>query len=893
MVFSKFGLGRRRVQSHRSWLRSVLVAALCVIPPMISRPASAGPLDQLVSFHIQSESLRKALLDFGRQANLQVILPGGTETRRTVPGLSGHYTVREALKKFLAGTDLRYSLTRRTLEIFAEPSTQKAPAGSGAPHEPAHPGRMLSAQQIVAPKRQSGIQAPPMLRQVIVTGSHIEGGPPPSEPIMTITAKQIRESGYQSVEQLMNSLPETLNSVGSEQNGLASNTDAGNTGYGAAVDLLGLGYGSTLVLVNGHRLAPGGINGAFTDISVIPMSAIKRVDIVMDGASAIYGADAMAGVVNYVLKDRQHGAETSVEYGLVTRGSLKQYQVSQSEGMNWTTGHALIAYQYRDETPLNVLDRPYSASNAPGDLTPGLTQNSLYVSADQSVSQGTRITGTAFYSHRRDRLSVSEYSVSLVGRANVTQFSYGIGSDSSLRRGWSLRTHFSYGGNNTRTTTADGLLGGNDKLATGSLVASGGVLRVPSGMIKMALGAQIRYESLNSLFTGLYQLKNIARHRTVDSVFIEGQFPLIGGHALNTIGQRLSLDIAARFDHYSDFGSTLNPRLGIAWRPLRGIKFRTTLSSSFKAPNFFQLYGAQGSELLNSSTPQLPPAQTVAYLELYGSNPGLTAEKSVEWTAGFDWNPVQIPGASMNTTFYDVRFRNKISELAIPPFSALNQGGLYSAYIENNPSAAQLQAYGSARYGYFNVTTLPGYGPARTLLDAVAVVDDRFQNVGSTNVQGLMTDAEYDHEIHGYRYDVAFNGVYIFQFRDQSVAGAPAFSILDTLENPVRFRGRLSAGLHHGSWSMNAFLNYTKGYKDINPMTPVPVASWTTVNLSGSIRLFKGSGAWGKTTAYLSCLNCFDRAPPAVRRSSELLGYDASNANALGRFVSASISVRW
>ena len=893
MVFSVFRRDRGCVRTHGRWLRGVLVAAWCVSPLLVSRPAFAGPLDQLVSFHIQRESLRRALLELGREANLQVILPSGTETHRAVSGLSGRYTVREALQKFLAGTGLQYSITRRTLEIFPERSTPKAPAGSGATHEPAHPSRMPSERRSAAPSRHSGLQAPPMLRQVIVTGSHIEGGPPPSEPIMTITAKEIRESGYQSVEQLMNSLPETLNSVGSEQNGLASNTDAGNTGYGAAVDLLGLGYGSTLVLVNGHRLAPGGINGAFTDISVIPMSAIKRIDIVMDGASAVYGADAMAGVVNYVLKNQQQGAETSVTYGQVTRGSLKQYRVSQSEGINWATGHALVAYQYRDETPLNVLDRPYSASDAPGDLTPGLTQNSVYLTADQSISQGTRITGTAFYSHRRDRLAVSAYSVSLIGRANVTQFSYSIGSDTSLRHEWSIRTHFSYGGNDTKTTTADGLLGGNDKLATGSVVASGGVLRMPSGMIKMALGAQIRYESLSSLFTGLYQLKDIARHRTVDSVFIEGQIPLIGAHVVDGFGQRLSLDVAARLDHYSDFGSTLNPRLGIAWRPLRGLKLRTTLSSSFKAPNFFQLYGAQGSELLNSSAPQLPPGQTVAYLELYGSNPGLTAEKSVEWTAGLDWNPAEIPGVALNTTFYDVRFKDKISELAIPPLSALNQGGLYSAYIENNPTTAQLQTYGSAQYGYFNVTTLPGYGPPRTLFDAVAVLDDRFQNIGRTDVRGVMTNVDYDREIHGYRYDIGVNGVYIFQFRDQSVAGAPAFSILDTLENPVRFRGRLSAGLHHGPWALNAFLNYTKGYKDINPATPIPVASWTTVNFTGSIRLFRGDAAWGRTRAYLSCLNCFDRAPPAVQRSSELLGYDASNANSLGRFVSASISVRW
>ena len=823
---------------------------------------------------------------------MQIIFRRIPTTDAQSVGVAGRITGREAVNRLLQGTGLTYSLTDHTVDVFPKEvgrhrsavgrdrsGTKSSLRSAGSKH------RTASAERVK--------QAPPTLEQVIVTGTHISGGPPPSEPIITITRREIRESGYQSVEQLMDALPENFNSLGSEQNAFQSEVDAGNFGYGAAVDLLGLGYDSSLVLVNGHRLAPAGTNGAFTDISVIPLSAVKRVDIVTDGASAIYGADAVGGVVNYILRNRQRGGETSVEYGSVTRGGLKDYRVSQSFGLNWKSGHALLAYEYHDETPLNVLDRPFSAPSAPGELTPGLTQNSAFLAVTESVTRRWTLHPEAFLSHRRVTEVAAVGTLPFYGYADSTQYSYSLGSSTRLNGAWTLHARLSYGGSDTHMSTIDGSMLGDSALATGSVVADGPLFRVPAGSIKGAVGVQARYERLTNLFTGQYVMANLHKHRTVESAFFEGQIPIVPASRASEAGPAVTLDVAARVDRYSDFGTSVNPRMGLAWRAARGLKLRGTISSSFKAPNFYQLYGEQYSLLVNSPEQQLPPGDTVPVLYLTGSNPNLTAEKATEWTGGLDVTPEAVPGLSVSLTYYHVQFKHRIVDLNIPLFAALDQGNEYAAYIDMNPTVSELQSWAEPQYAYQNVTALPGFGPARSLSSAVAIVDDRFQNVGQTRTSGVLATASYRRVIDRYAYDLGINGAYILQYKNINAPGESAYSVLNTLSNPVNFRARVTAGVHRGAWGLTAFLNYVNRYRDLTTGTPVAVASWTTMNVTASYRLFRGIRNWGKTRLLLSCVNCLDRAPPAIRLISDYLGYDPANANALGRFLTATVSVRW
>src|SRR5712664_3998883 len=159
----------------------------------------------------------------------------------------------------------------------------------------------LHAQEAPAP-------AAAPVEEVVVTGSRLST---PNEqsisPITSVSATDLQATGLTRVEDVLNNLP----MVFAGQNSTVSNGSDGT----ATVDLRGLGPQRTLVLVNGRRLGPGRGDGRnFSDINEIPASLIERVDILTGGASAVYGADAVAGVVNFVLNTHFEGVKIDTSY---------------------------------------------------------------------------------------------------------------------------------------------------------------------------------------------------------------------------------------------------------------------------------------------------------------------------------------------------------------------------------------------------------------------------------------------------------------------------------------------------------------------------------------------------------------------------------------------------
>jgi len=152
---------------------------------------------------------------------------------------------------------------------------------------------------------------PPVTEEVVVTGSRITV---PNEvaisPVIAITPETIQQSGANRVEDLLNALPQ----VYAAQNAGVSNGADGT----AQVDLRGLAPKRTLVLVNGRRLGAGTPvrGGGPADLNQIPAELIERIDVLTGGASSVYGADAVAGVVNFILNDHFSGVKFTADYGL-------------------------------------------------------------------------------------------------------------------------------------------------------------------------------------------------------------------------------------------------------------------------------------------------------------------------------------------------------------------------------------------------------------------------------------------------------------------------------------------------------------------------------------------------------------------------------------------------
>ncbi|MFK3740255.1 TonB-dependent receptor plug domain-containing protein [Massilia sp. TN1-12] len=197
------------------------------------------------------------------------------------------------------------------------------------------------------------------VQRVEITGSYIRRADAETpSPVQVINAKDLKNSGYTSVGEVLQNI--TANGAGT----LSQNFSGGFAAGGSGISLRGLNNNATLVLIDGHRMAsyPLADDGSrsFVDISNIPFEAVERIEILKDGASAVYGSDAMAGVVNVILKRNFTGLSLSAEKGITTEGGGKteHFTGTWGKGDLDTDGHnAYISVEYRHQDPIYYNDR--------------------------------------------------------------------------------------------------------------------------------------------------------------------------------------------------------------------------------------------------------------------------------------------------------------------------------------------------------------------------------------------------------------------------------------------------------------------------------------------------------------------------------------------------------
>jgi len=202
------------------------------------------------------------------------------------------------------------------------------------------------------------------IEEVVITGSYLKSSAKDgASPIAVVDRESIDYMGAISVADITRNL--TANS-GAENvpDSFTSGTSQGTSN----VNLRGLGLGSTLVLVNGRRntLAAATANdgSSFVDTSMIPAIAISRVEVLKEGAASIYGSDAVAGVVNYILRDEFEGTEIGTFFQSTTSDSQEDKQLSILHGWSNDTTNVVLAAQYMERSPLSTSDRPELTENA-------------------------------------------------------------------------------------------------------------------------------------------------------------------------------------------------------------------------------------------------------------------------------------------------------------------------------------------------------------------------------------------------------------------------------------------------------------------------------------------------------------------------------------------------
>lgn len=203
------------------------------------------------------------------------------------------------------------------------------------------------------------------IEKFIVTGSNIPVTETAEEasmfPVLAIDRKTIDQTGLQSLAELLQNL--------AVSNGGAvpiSNNGTGNVPSASSASIHGLGPDATLVLINGHRVANyplgGGGTIAFVDLNTIPLAAVERVEVLKDGASAIYGADAVAGVVNIILRKNFTGSDIMVRYGNTTGTDSSEFTASILTGASSGANSLTAAFSYEHRNAIFNRDRSYSAN---------------------------------------------------------------------------------------------------------------------------------------------------------------------------------------------------------------------------------------------------------------------------------------------------------------------------------------------------------------------------------------------------------------------------------------------------------------------------------------------------------------------------------------------------
>jgi outer membrane receptor protein involved in Fe transport len=234
--------------------------------------------------------------------------------------------------------------------------------------------RALAAAVAVAsalPVAQSALAEEAQLEEVVVTGSRIARDPNQTapSPVQTLGEAEIRLSGQLDVADILREQPAlltTTSSVGSVDGVFATQADAVGQ---SVLQLRGLGNERTLVLVNGRRHVSGVQGSQAVDVGTIPSALIQRVEVLTGGASSLYGADAVTGVVNFILKDDFEGMDIDVQTGISGAGDSESYQLSGLFGKNLFDGRAniTIGIDYTDRKPIKAGDRNFSDDNGIAD----------------------------------------------------------------------------------------------------------------------------------------------------------------------------------------------------------------------------------------------------------------------------------------------------------------------------------------------------------------------------------------------------------------------------------------------------------------------------------------------------------------------------------------------
>lgn len=865
----------------------------------------------------------------------------------------------------------------------------------------AQPACAQTADEAPQDPDQAPGSAESVLDDVIITGSSIRGVPPTGSNLISVSRQDILTHGGANTPDLSASIPQL-----SSFNTAPQTSPGTGPGLGSfAPALRGLPATATLPLMNGHRLVGAGVQVTNPDYPLIPNLAIERIEVVADGASSIYGSDAVAGVVNFITRRNVDGVEVSASYGV--GDGYQAGNVGALVGTRWGGGSLLAAYQYSendnitggerdyrvlDYTPWGGVDARPNACAAPNvypfptysvpyaydaatnsfgpagsqnrcdtgagaDLFPASTIHAGFLSVRQDLGDRATLWGEILYSDRHDAIRVAPQNVyvymycpGLTANPNarcpagaVHEFVYfnsgqllgtdhftntndkavgnaSFGVDFNLPRDLNLTVYgtldwakndsyvFSLSqaalqaradvdldpfGSNTPQSAIDAILAANyfvditerhDVRAVGAKL-DGPLMSLPGGEMRFALGAEARYEAFEQRGYYLSSAFNVSENmeRDIGAVYGELFVPLVGAGNEAPLMRSLALSISGRYDHYSDFGSTTNPKIGVTWEPMEGLAVRGSWGTSFRAPGLRQLGATIGSFYTAAAGAAALDASLAGVQTIYlsGGNPDLAPETATTWSAGFDLTPASLPGFRASLTYYNVDYTDVIASPTLPQVfadSVLTNSLVFydAAYAAgSNPTIDNLLGI-----------AIPS-GGSPVVGSPIFVVDRRNQNLSSLTTDGLDFDAGYLWTTGGGSVYAGLAGNYVLNYHTRF---SPQAAESDALKLGLpRWTARGSLAVNAGAMSAAAFVNYRDGVTSNYSLAAGGTAAYeadpyVTVDLRVSWTL-PADGLTDGMVLALAVNDVFDQDPPFFP------GYEGIGGayNVVGRFVSLNL----
>lgn len=424
------------------------------------------------------------------------------------------------------------------------------------------------------------------------------------------------------------------------------------------------------------------------------------------------------------------------------------------------------------------------------------------------------------------------------------------------------------------------------QVRTANLQADGPVFALPGGDLKLALGLGARRETFlrgGSSYTSTVApapQASVSGARNVLAAFAEARAPLVSAANGRPGLRALELSGAVRVERYSDFGRTLDPRVGVAWSPAEALRLRATYGRSFRAPGLNQLL------IRESISPILLSlgGASVLTLSRQGGNPDLEPETAGTWTAGLDYRP--SANTRLSLTWFDTDFKKRISRPVNDNLDGALTDPRFADFVRRVAPATSAadRALVEGFLASPNATASAGLFPAT---DYVAIVDLRNVNTGELRVRGLDVQASQELGAFGGRLTLGADATRLFDYQQRLTADAPAIERLAVVGLPAKLRARVSADWRRGSVSAGVSVNYTGA---LRAPSGARIDDQATVDLR--LRVTPEAAGFAGTSLALSVRNLFDKAPPFYDNPTGY-GFDPANADITGRVLRVELTRRW